>query len=153
MAGRADAGVSGDSEGSGTSEANGATGSRRRISSGGPWEARYGYSRAIVAGDMCHVSGTTDAGPDGHSLHPGDASGQARAALEIIERALTEAGFALGDVVRTRMYLTNVADAAAVGEVHGEWFRDVRPASALVVVAALIDPTLLVEIEVDAHHS
>jgi enamine deaminase RidA (YjgF/YER057c/UK114 family) len=126
------------------------SGSRRRISSGGPWEARYGYSRAIVAGDTCHVSGTTDAGPDGHSLHPGDAAGQARAALGIIERALTEAGFALGDVVRTRMYLTNVVDATAVGEVHGEWFRDVRPASALVVVAALIDPTILVEIEVDA---
>jgi enamine deaminase RidA (YjgF/YER057c/UK114 family) len=103
-----------------------------------------------VAGDTCHVSGTTDAGPDGHSLHGGDAEGQARAALGIIEQALAEAGFARGDVVRTRMYLTNVADAAAVGEVHGEWFRDVRPASALVVVAALIDPTILVEIEVDA---
>jgi enamine deaminase RidA (YjgF/YER057c/UK114 family) len=103
-----------------------------------------------VAGDSCHVSGTTDAGPDGHSLHPGDAGGQARAALGIIERALVEAGFARTDVVRTRMYLTNVADAAAVGEVHGEWFRDVRPASALVVVAALIDPTILVEVEADA---
>jgi enamine deaminase RidA (YjgF/YER057c/UK114 family) len=138
VAGRTGAGVSSDS------------GSRRRISSGGPWEARYGYSRAIVAGDTCHVSGTTDAGPDGHALHPGDAAGQARAALGIIERALVEAGFARGDVVRTRMYLTNLADAAAVGEVHGEWFRDVRPASALVVVAALIDPSILVEIEVDA---
>ena len=136
---------------SGGSGASGSSATRRRISSGGPWEARYGYSRAIVAGDTCHVSGTTDAGPDGHSLHPADAAGQARAALAIIERALVEAGFARGDVVRTRMYLTNLADAAAVGEVHGEWFRDVRPASALVVVAALIDPTILVEIEVDAH--
>lgn len=124
--------------------------SRRRISSGGPWEARYGYSRAIVAGDVCHVSGTTDAGPDGHSRHPGDAAAQARAALEIIELALGEAGFARSDVVRTRMYLTDLADAATVGEVHGEWFRDIRPASTLVIVAALIDPTLLVEIEADA---
>jgi enamine deaminase RidA (YjgF/YER057c/UK114 family) len=131
-------------------EASAGSAARRRISSGGPWEARFGYSRAIVAGDSCHVSGTTDAGADGHSLHPGDVAGQARAALGIIERALVEAGFARGDVVRTRMYLTNLADAAAVGEVHGEWFRDIRPASALVVVAALIDPTILVEIEVDA---
>jgi enamine deaminase RidA (YjgF/YER057c/UK114 family) len=123
---------------------------RRRVSSGGPWEARFGYSRAIVAGDSCHVSGTTDAGADGHSLHPNDAAGQARGALEIIELALTEAEFARGDVVRTRMYLTDVGDAAAVGEVHGEWFGDVRPAATLVIVAALIDPTILVEIEVDA---
>jgi len=126
---------------------------RRRISSGGPWEVRFGYSRAIVAGDTCHVSGTTDAGPDGVSLHPGDAAGQARSVLEIIERALTEAGFARTEVVRTRMYLTDLADAAAVGEVHGEWFRDVRPASTLVIVAALIEPTVLVEIEVDALRS
>jgi enamine deaminase RidA (YjgF/YER057c/UK114 family) len=142
--------VSGDSGGSGASGGSDATGSRRRISSGGPWEGRYGYSRAIVAGDTCHVSGTTDAGLDGHSLHPGDAAAQARAALGIIERALGEAGFARGDVVRTRMYLTDVADAAAVGEVHGDWFHDVRPASTLVVVVALIDPTILVEIEADA---
>lgn len=125
-------------------------GARRRVSSGGPWEARYGYSRAVVAGDSCHVSGTTDAGPDGHSRHPGDAAGQARAALEIIDRALAEAGFSRNDVVRTRMYLTNPADSATVGEVHGQWFRDIRPASTLVIVAALIDPSILVEIEVDA---
>lgn len=134
-------------------DAGGGSRARRRVSSGGPWEARFGYSRAIVAGDTCHVSGTTDAGPTGQSLHPGDAAGQARAALGIIERALAEAGFARGDVVRTRMYLTNLADAAAVGEVHGEWFRDIRPASTLVVVAALIDPTILVEIEVDARRA
>ncbi len=123
---------------------------RRLISSGGPWEARYGYSRAIVAGDTCHVSGTTDAGPDGRSRHPGDAAAQARAALEIIDRALADAGFSRADVVRTRMYLTNPGDVAAVGEVHGEWFRDIRPASTLVVVAALIDPSIVVEIEADA---
>ena len=103
-----------------------------------------------MAGDTCHVSGTTDAGPDGRSLHPDDAAGQARAALEIIERAFEDAGFARTDVVRTRMYLTRLEDAVAVGEVHGEWFRDVRPASTLVVVAALIDPTILVEIEAEA---
>jgi enamine deaminase RidA (YjgF/YER057c/UK114 family) len=130
-----------------------ATGPRRRVSSGGPWEARYGYSRAIVAGDACHVSGTTDADPEGRSRHPGHAAAQARASLEIIERALTEAGFTRHDVVRTRIYLTNLADAAVVGEVHGEWFRDVRPASSLVIVAALIDPTIVVEIEADAQRS
>jgi len=125
-------------------------GGRRLVSSGGPWEARYGYSRAVVAGDSCHVAGTTDAGPDGRSHHPGDAAAQARAALEIIDRALADAGFSRADVVRTRMFLTDRADAAPVGEVHGEWFRDVRPASTLVIVAALIDPTILVEIEADA---
>lgn len=126
---------------------------RRLISSGGPWEAKYGYSRAIVVGKSCHVSGTTDAGPDGHSQHPGDAGAQARASLEIIEKALEDAGFARGDVVRTRMYLTRLEDAAAVGEAHGEWFAEVRPASSLVIVAALIDPTILVEIEADARKS
>jgi enamine deaminase RidA (YjgF/YER057c/UK114 family) len=139
-----------DNSESGAEETSGGSSARRRVSSGGPWESRYGYSRAIVAGDTCHVSGTTDAGPDGRSLHPGDAASQARAALGIIERALVEAGFARGDVVRTRMYLTDPADAASVGEVHGEWFRHVRPAATLVVVAALIDPTIKVEIEVDA---
>ena len=126
------------------------TGARRSVSSGGPWEARYGYSRAIAVGDSCHVAGTTDAGPDGRSRHPGDAAAQARTTLEIIDRALAEAGCARTDVVRTRMYLTDLADAAAVGEVHGEWFRDVRPASTLVIVAGLIDPTIRVEIEADA---
>jgi enamine deaminase RidA (YjgF/YER057c/UK114 family) len=123
---------------------------RRLISSGGPWEVRYGYSRAIVVGDTCHVSGTTDAGPDGRSRNPGEAAAQARAILEIIDRALADAGFARVDVVRTRMYLTRLEDAAAVGEVHGEWFRDIRPASSLVIVAALIDPSILVEIEAEA---
>jgi enamine deaminase RidA (YjgF/YER057c/UK114 family) len=125
-------------------------GARRRASSGGPWEARYGYSRAIVAGDTCHVSGTTDAGPDGRSRHPGDAAAQARATLDIIEHALAEAGFSRSDIVRTRIYLTNRDDVATVGEVHGEWFRDIRPASTLVIVAALIDPSIVVEIEADA---
>jgi enamine deaminase RidA (YjgF/YER057c/UK114 family) len=126
------------------------TDARRRISSGGPWEDRFGYSRAIVAGDTCHVSGTTDAGPDGRSLHPGDPAAQARAVFQIIERALTEADFALADVVRTRIYVTDVDNVAPVMQVHGELMAAARPASAAVVVKALIDPSLLVEIEADA---
>lgn len=119
---------------------------RHTISSGSPWEGPYGYSRAIAVGDQCWVAGTAD--PTGR--HPGDAAGQAREILGIIERALAEAGFGLADVVRTRMYVTNASDAPAVASVHGEVFGAIRPASALVVVAALIAPELLVEIEVDA---
>ena len=126
---------------------------RRRISSGGPWESRYGYSRAIVAGDACYVSGTTDAGPDGTSAHPGDPAAQARAILGIIEGGLAEAGFELADVVRTRMFVTDVAHIAPVATVHGEVFRGVRPAASAIVVKALIDPSLLVEIEADARRS
>jgi enamine deaminase RidA (YjgF/YER057c/UK114 family) len=109
-----------------------------------------GYSRAIVVGDACHVSGTTDAGPGGPSLNPGDAAGQARAAWAIVERALTEAGFSLGDVVRTRTYVVSIADAPAVAAVHGEVFGDIRPASTLLQVAGLMEPSLLVEVEADA---
>ncbi len=123
---------------------------RTRITSGGPWEAIGGYSRAIAVGDACFVSGTTDAGPTGASLHPGDVGAQARASLAIIERALTEAGFGLVDVVRTKLFIVDPADADAVVAVHGEVFADIRPAATLVVVARLIDPSLLVEIEADA---
>ena len=119
---------------------------RARVSSGSPWEGPYGYSRAVVDGDACWVAGTTD--PSGEHLD--DPAGQARAALAIIERALGEAGFSIADVVRTRMYVTDPAFAAPVATVHGEVFREVRPASTLVVVAALIAPELLVEIEADA---
>ena len=128
----------------------GEPGARRCISSGGPWEASVGYSRALVVGDRCLVSGTTDAGPDGRSLHPGDPAGQARAAFEIIARALAAAGMTLADVARTRMYVTDRAHVAAVTGVHGELFGSVRPVATLVVVAGLIDPTLLVEVEVEA---
>lgn len=120
------------------------------MSSGGPWEARAGYSRAIVAGDSCFVSGTTDAGADGLSTHPGDIAAQAEAVLQIIARALDEAGFAIADVVRTRMYVTDIARSAEVLEVHRRWFGAVRPAATMVQVEALIEPTALVEIEVDA---
>jgi len=124
--------------------------SRRRVASGGPWEERGGYARAIAVGDGCWVSGTTDAGPDGTSLHPGDAAAQARAAFAIVEGALGEAGFALDDVVRTRMYIVDPADADVVVGVHGEIFKHVRPAATLVVVARLITPSLLVEVEAEA---
>jgi enamine deaminase RidA (YjgF/YER057c/UK114 family) len=117
---------------------------RRHVGSGGPWEASAGYSRAVAVGDACFVAGTTDAGPDGESRHPGDAAAQARAAFAIVERALGESGFTLAEVVRTRMYVVDPADADAVAAVHGEIFRDVRPAATLVVVARLIRPSLLV---------
>jgi enamine deaminase RidA (YjgF/YER057c/UK114 family) len=123
---------------------------RRHVSSGGPWEARYGYSRAVVVGDTAFVAGTTDAGPDGRSQNPGDPAAQARAVLSIIERALVEVGFGLADVVRTRMFVTDRGNIAPVAEVHGEVFGSIRPASTALVVAALIDPSLLVEIEADA---
>jgi enamine deaminase RidA (YjgF/YER057c/UK114 family) len=126
---------------------------RRRISSGGPWEAVAGYSRAVVVGDACWVAGTTDAGPDGVSQHPGDVAGQARAVFAIIERALAEGGFALTDVVRTRMFVTDMALSGAVSAVHGEVFGEIRPAATMVAVAALMHPSLLIEIEVDARRA
>jgi len=102
---------------------------------------------------MAFIAGTTDAGPDGRSLHPDDPAGQARAVFEIIERALAEAGFSLADVVRTRMFVTDAAHITPIATVHGEVFHDVRPASSAVVVAALIEPSLLVEIEADARRA
>jgi len=126
------------------------TSDRRRISSGGPWERSAGYSRAIVVGDSCWVAGTTDAGPDGSSRHPGDVAGQARAVFAIIERALGEGGFSVADVVRTRMFIVNTADSASVSAVHGEIFGEIRPAATLVAVAGLMHPSLLVEIEAEA---
>jgi enamine deaminase RidA (YjgF/YER057c/UK114 family) len=123
---------------------------RRRISSGGPWEAVAGYSRAIVVGDSCWVAGTTDAGPDGRSRHPGDVAAQARATLDIIETALVEAGFALTDVVRTRMFVTDIGRSGEVSAVHAERFGAIRPAATMVEVSALMDPTLLIEIEAEA---
>ena len=123
---------------------------RRLISSGGPYEAVNGYSRAVVVGDSCWVAGTTDAGPDGRSMHPGDPGAQARAAFGIIAAALESAGFDLADVVRTRMFVTDMATSAAVLAVHGELFGTIRPAATIVEVRALIEPTLLVEIEAEA---
>lgn len=126
---------------------------RRRVSSGGPWEATAGYSRAIAVDDSCWVAGTTDAGPDGRSLHPGDPAAQTRAVLTIIETALTGAGFSLADVVRTRIYVTDITCHGEVLGVHGAVFGSIRPAATLVEVSALMDASLLVEIEAEARRS
>jgi enamine deaminase RidA (YjgF/YER057c/UK114 family) len=126
---------------------------RRLVTSGSPYETRYGYSRAVAVGDSCWVAGTTDAGPDGTSRHPGDAAAQARAAYDIALGALAEAGFAAADVVRTRMYIVRPGDALAVAAVNGEIFGAIRPASTIVTVAGLIDPTMLVEVELEARRA
>jgi enamine deaminase RidA (YjgF/YER057c/UK114 family) len=124
--------------------------SRRNVTSGGPWESRGGYSRAVFMGDSAWVSGTTDAGPDGKSQHPGDVAAQARAVFDIIRAALEQGGFSLTDVVRTRMFLTDIRQSAEVNEVHQELFGAIRPAASMLEVSALIDPSLLIEIEADA---
>jgi enamine deaminase RidA (YjgF/YER057c/UK114 family) len=122
---------------------------RRLISSAMPWEQTIGYSRAVVDGDRVFVSGTAPVMPDGADP-PSDAYGQTRRCLEIVLAALAEAGAGPEDVVRTRMYLTRADDIDDVGRAHGEVFGDVRPATTGVVVAALLDPRWLVEIEADA---
>lgn len=134
------------------SPAGGATarGPRRLISSGGPWEAVAGYSRAVIVGDDCWVSGTTDAGPDGRSLHPGDAVGQAREAFNRIETALAQGGFTRADIVRIRIFVTELGATDGLLALMGELFRDIRPAASLLQVAGLIEPSLIVEIEADA---
>jgi enamine deaminase RidA (YjgF/YER057c/UK114 family) len=120
-----------------------------RLGSGAPWEAVVGYSRVVAHGDSAWVSGTT-ATVDGVVVHPGDAAAQTRVALAAVTQALADAGFSPGDVVRTRMYVTDISRWEEIGRVHGEFFGDVRPATAMVQVAALIDPAMLVEVEADA---
>jgi enamine deaminase RidA (YjgF/YER057c/UK114 family) len=120
------------------------------VSSGSPFEPRIGFSRAVRVGNIVSVSGTAPIGPDRKTAGRGDPSAQARRCLEIIRSALEGAGASLSDVVRTRIYLTRIGDWEAVGEVHGEFFRDVRPATTIIQVARLIDPEWLVEIEADA---
>lgn len=123
---------------------------RRLISTGGPWEAKGGYSRAVVVDNTCWVAGTTDAGPDGRSLHPGDIGAQTAAVFAIIEAALGDAGFATSDIVRIRMFVTDIARAAEVMAIQGAVFGAIRPAATMVEVSALIEPSLLIEIEADA---
>ena len=121
---------------------------RRRVSSGSPYEATIGFSRAVRIGDRVVVSGTAPIMPDG-SVDP-DPAAQAHRCLEIVARALAEVGASVADVVRTRIYLVDRGDATAIGTVHGTVFGDVRPASTMIVVAGLLDPRWKVEVEVEA---
>jgi enamine deaminase RidA (YjgF/YER057c/UK114 family) len=124
---------------------------RLRISSGGPWEAVVGYSRAVRVGPWVCVAGTTAALPDGTAVGGDDAAAQTREALRRVEAALHQAGASLADVVRTRLLVTDIDLWEEVGRAHGEVLGDVRPASTMVEVSRLISPTLLVEVEADAY--
>lgn len=122
----------------------------QRISSGAPWEKTVGYSRAVRAGDHVFVAGTTAIDESGAVIGAGDPYVQATAALRIIEAALAQAGASMRDVVRTRIFVTDMAYSEPVGRAHGEFFSEIRPAATMVQVVKLIDPRLLVEIEADA---
>jgi len=123
---------------------------RKLVSSGSPYEPKIGISRAVRVGSFITVAGTAPLGPDGRTVGRGDAATQARRCLEIIAAALEGAGASLAHVVRTRILLTRIDDWQAVAAVHGEFFRDIRPANTTMQVSRFIDPEWLVEIEADA---
>lgn len=124
--------------------------SRTTFSTGTPWEKSVGYSRTVKVGNQVFVSGTTASGEDGETIAVDDAEAQTRYIFQKIEAALTQAGAAITDVVRTRMFVTDISNWEPIGRVHGEIFADIRPAATMVEVSRLINPDHLIEIEVDA---
>jgi enamine deaminase RidA (YjgF/YER057c/UK114 family) len=124
--------------------------SRQHVSSGSPYEPRLGISRAVRSGRFIAVAGTAPIGPDGKTVGKGDPATQARRCIEIIQNALEQSGANLSDVIRTRILLTRIEDWESVGQVHGEFFGNIRPANTVMQVTRFIDPDWLVEIEADA---